>query len=266
MPCSLGPTRHAWEDWPRRSPSSPSSSHTCHARWTSPPRRPCPSQARPPCRPSHVASPSYQRTACSSPRAPAMVGTLAIQLAAHAGAHVTTTASAQHTVELRRLGADEVLDYHRHPDHEIPGTYTKVFDLVPGADLRALLDRTQPGGRLLSVAATPTPGSIRHDYAMPAWRALTLETVLFLVTTPVRRHAKRRDVHYQRLSMRPDAEDLRTLADLIDSGRLHVPIDSRFAFDDAPTAFARMESRHAKGKVIVEVHRPETGASAQQRV
>ncbi|MGI5440741.1 NADP-dependent oxidoreductase [Streptomyces shenzhenensis] len=194
-----------------------------------------------------------------------MVGTLAIQLAAHAGAHVTTTASAHHTMELRRLGADEVLDYHQHPDHEIPGTYTKIFDLVPGADLRALLDRTQPGGRLLSVAATPTPGSMRHDYAMPAWRALTLETVLFLVTTPVRRHAKRRDVHYQRLSMRPDAEDLRTLADLIDSGRLHVPIDSRFTFDDAAAAFARVESRHAKGKGIVDVHRSEAGVSDQQQ-
>lgn len=182
-----------------------------------------------------------------------MVGMLAIQLAAHHGARVAVTASAVNASDLTSLGAEEVFDYHRHPDAEIPGTYTKILDLVPGADLRALLDRLRPGGRLVSVAATPTPGSIRHDYEMSAGRAVVLEAALAVITARVRRYALKNGVHYQRLSMRPDGTDLRTLAELVDDGALSIPIDSRFPFPDAAAAFARVESRRAKGKVVVEI-------------
>lgn len=92
--------------------------------------------------------------------------------------------------------------------------------LVPGADLRSLVERVEPGGRLVSVAATPTPGSIRHDYEMPAWRGLALDTALSLLTARTRRHSRRHAVTYQRLSIRPDAADLRTLAALVDDDAL----------------------------------------------
>jgi alcohol dehydrogenase len=51
--------------------------------------------------------------------------------------------------------------------------------------------------------------------------------------------------------MRPSADDLRELASLIDHGALRVKVDSIYDFDQAADAFARVESRRAKGKVVV---------------
>jgi len=56
--------------------------------------------------------------------------------------------------------------------------------------------------------------------------------------------------------MHPNGRDLRELARLIDIGSLEVPVDSTFAFSQAAEAFARVESRRAKGKVVVEVGAP----------
>lgn len=44
--------------------------------------------------------------------------------------------------------------------------------------------------------------------------------------------------------------DLRELGALIDAGALEVKIDSTYDFDRAAEAFARVETRQAKGKVV----------------
>ncbi|MER6827363.1 NADP-dependent oxidoreductase [Streptosporangium sp. NPDC000563] len=180
-----------------------------------------------------------------------MVGMFAIQLAHRAGAHIVTTASAASEPLLLRLGADEVVDYRSRAVDAGAGKFDKVFDLVPGTDLLALLALTRRGGRLVSVAATPTPGSIRKDYTMTPWRASFIESVLWLATLRTRRGARRYGVTYQRLSMRPDGHDLRELGRLIDAGALEVRIDSVFPFDRAAEAFSRVETRRARGKVVV---------------
>ncbi|MGN9788925.1 zinc-binding dehydrogenase [Nonomuraea sp. ZG12] len=46
------------------------------------------------------------------------------------------------------------------------------------------------------------------------------------------------------------------LGELIDAGALEVRIDSTYGFDRTAEAFARVETRRAKGKVVVEVGAP----------
>jgi len=182
-----------------------------------------------------------------------MVGMFAIQLASRAGAHIVTTASAESAPLLRQFGAHEVIDYRSRTVDSSDGRFNKIFDLVPGTDLAAHFELMPRGGQLVSVAATPTPGTIRHDYPMSPLRIAVLESVLWAATFRVRRSAHRRSVAYRRLSMHPNGQDLRELARLIDIGSLEVPVDSTFAFTQAADAFARVESRRAKGKVVVEV-------------
>jgi alcohol dehydrogenase len=179
------------------------------------------------------------------------VGMFAIQLAARTGASVTTTASAGSTSLLRELGADDVIDYHTQAVDSGRDRFDKVLDLVGGTSAAALSNVVARGGRLVTVSATPTPGSIRHDYTMAPWRAALLEAGLWLATLGPRRRARRGGYTYQFLSMRPSADDLRELASLIDHGALRVKVDRIYDFDQAADAFARVESRRAKGKVVV---------------
>jgi NADPH:quinone reductase-like Zn-dependent oxidoreductase len=112
------------------------------------------------------------------------------------------------------------------------------------------------GGRLVSVASTPTPGSIRHDYVMSPLRAATLETALWVATSGKRRRARKGGFTYRFLSMRPSSEDLKELSALIDSGDMEIMLDSTYDFEHAADAFARVETRRAKGKVVVAVGGP----------
>lgn len=175
------------------------------------------------------------------------VGMFAIQLAARANAHVVTTASAASASLLRDLGADEVIDYRTQALDAGSGFFGKVLDLV-GEPLPDVVAR---GGRLVTVSATPTPGSIRHDYPMSPWRAALLDTALRFATLGPRRRARRGGYAYRFLSMRPSGDDLRELGSLIDDGALRVKVDSTYDFTRAAEAFARVESRRAKGKVVL---------------
>lgn len=82
------------------------------------------------------------------------VGSLAIQLAKHAGAWVVTTASSDKRADLvRKLGADEVINYHQQDlaktlagDHAV----NLVVELV-SSTLQTSLDATAPDGRIVLV-------------------------------------------------------------------------------------------------------------------
>lgn len=184
-----------------------------------------------------------------------VVGMFAIQLAARVGARIATTASAASEPLLRRLGADEVIDYRAQPVDERLGRFDKIFDLVGGAQLDTLLKLVAAGGRLVTISATPTPGSVRRDYAMGLPRAALLETALWVATFGKRRRARRGGFTYRFLSMRPSGDDLRALGALVDAGGIEVMIDSTHAFERAVEAFARVATRRAKGKVVVVVER-----------
>jgi len=49
----------------------------------------------------------------------------------------------------------------------------------------------------------------------------------------------------------PNRDDLETLAGLMEAGKVTTAIDRCYPLSDAPAAMRHLESRHARGKVIV---------------
>ena len=68
----------------------------------------------------------------------------------------------------------------------------------------------------------------------------------------IRRRAAKAGASYEFFLMHPDGAGLAELVRLVDAGELDVRIDSRFALEQYAEAFARLESRRAKGKVLLE--------------
>jgi NADPH:quinone reductase-like Zn-dependent oxidoreductase len=92
------------------------------------------------------------------------VGTYAVQLARHFGAHVTGVCSAANLDLVKSLGADRAIDYTRADFTLDDGAYDLVFDAVgklPPARGKKALKKT---GRCLSVHDTIQPG--RDDLAV----------------------------------------------------------------------------------------------------
>ena len=175
------------------------------------------------------------------------VGTLAIQLAKHFGAEVTTTASPRGDELVRKLGADRVIDYTRKRIGDELQVYDAVLDLVGGETLKQSFRILKPGGMVVSIAGVPEPLTARKDLAAPGWVA----ALFWAISLPVRLRAKRARASYRYLFMHPSADDLRFLATLVDEGVLQPVVDSEYPFGSIADAFAALEQGHAKGKIVV---------------
>src|SRR2546429_669308 len=77
------------------------------------------------------------------------VGTFAIQWAKILGAHVATTASASSFDLCRKLGADEVIDYHAQRFEEMLSDYDVVFDTLGGDVQKRSFSVLKRGGTLV---------------------------------------------------------------------------------------------------------------------
>jgi alcohol dehydrogenase len=175
------------------------------------------------------------------------VGTFAIQLAKHFGAHVATTASARGEALVRRLGADVVVDYTRERFEEQLSDYDCAFDLLGGDTLVHLFAVLKRGGKVVSIAGLPEPLTARKDLG----RGIGLAALFWLASLPTRLRAARRAVSYRYLFMHPSGSDLAQLAALIDDEKLEVVVDRVFPFEEASQAMAYLESGRAKGKVVL---------------
>lgn len=78
------------------------------------------------------------------------VGSLAVQVGKHLGAHVTALARSTQEATLRTLGADVVVDYRSTPISDL-GSYDVVFD-ARGTELAALRRRLSSSGRMVTIA------------------------------------------------------------------------------------------------------------------
>ena len=193
------------------------------------------------------------------------VGTIAIQLAKHLGAHVATTTGTANTGWVKNLGADVVIDYKREDFETIVRGYDVVLDSLGGQTLEKSLRVLRPGGIAIGLAGPPDPAFARQIGANPVVR---LATVLLSARTRLR--ARRRHVRYSFLFMKASGEQLRAIAALADAGTIRPVIDRVFPFGSAKDAMAYVESGRAKGKVVVTMAdlpliRPVTPPAANAR-
>jgi NADPH:quinone reductase-like Zn-dependent oxidoreductase len=175
------------------------------------------------------------------------VGTFAIQIAKHVGAHVATTASPRGEALVKRLGADVVIDYLRERFEDKLSGYDCAFDLIGGDTLARLWPVLKVGGRVVSIAGMPEPLTARKDLG----RGYGLAALFWVASLTTRLRAARHGASYRYLFMHPSGADLGYLASLIEAKKLEVVIDRAFPFAEAKEAIAYLETGRAKGKVVL---------------
>jgi NADPH:quinone reductase-like Zn-dependent oxidoreductase len=179
------------------------------------------------------------------------VGTFAVQIAKAFGAEVTAVCSTRNVDQARSLGADRVVDYTREdfaadsrPGGPADGPadgrrYDIVFDLAGNrslADLRRAL--TPTGTLVLSGGGQSSGGSLLGPLAL---------TIKSQALSPFVRH---------RLLMflaKQSKENLATLRELAESGKVTPVIDRTYPLSDAAEAIRYLEFEHARAKVVITV-------------
>ncbi|MCI5684962.1 MAG: NADP-dependent oxidoreductase [Enterococcus gallinarum] len=153
------------------------------------------------------------------------VGTYAIQLAKNAGAYVITTASPRNHELVKKLGADEVIDYHTTDFEEVLTDIDLVFDTMGGEIQKKSFSVLKEHGRLISV--------------------LSIEDETLAATKQIEAKA---------IWLRTNGEQLSELAKLMADGKLVSVIGETFPLtrQGVYDVHALSETHHAVGKIVLD--------------
>ncbi|KAJ8494298.1 hypothetical protein ONZ45_g13281 [Pleurotus djamor] len=177
------------------------------------------------------------------------VGLYAIQLAKSRGIKVTASASGKNEELVRRMGADEFIDYTKGPLHvhlESNAPSPKFHAII---DAAALLD---PSLYNNSPAYLAPQGVFVHLGPLPSWKELgNFIRLAIAMQRPVWLGGVNRK--FVIAAVREDRRYLQTLGDLIAQGELKGVVDSVFPLEDTVKAYERLMTSRATGKVIVKV-------------
>lgn len=176
------------------------------------------------------------------------IGTFAIQLAHHLGAKVGTTVSTGNVDLVRKLGADEVVDYKKQEFETVLRDYDAVLGTVRGESLEKSVDILNPGARIVSLV-----GPLDAEFARAKRLNFIIRFVLGLMSRKMLRLARKRGVNYSSHFVRPDGKQLSEIGELLDSGRIRPVIDKVFPFEQAKEALDYQAQGRAKGKVVVRI-------------
>jgi NADPH2:quinone reductase len=150
------------------------------------------------------------------------VGSIAVQLAVHAGARVVGTASEGNHAYLRGLGAEPIAygdGLVAAAKAAAPGGFDVILDYVGGQAIDTAAELLAPGGTVVSITDARARDELGGHYV---W-------------------------------VRPDPAGLAELADLAARGVVQVEISQTFDLDHAADAFRALETGHTRGKIVVTV-------------
>jgi len=155
------------------------------------------------------------------------LGSVAVQLARDAGAHVVATAGDASIAIARATGADDVINYQRQDFAALVRDVDVVIDTVGGAVQEASWATLKRGGLLVATSMPPSA----ERAAAAGVRAEMMQTA-------------------------PRGDTLAKIADLVDAGRIRVAVSHEFALADVAKAQRLAETGAIRGKIVLHVGQP----------
>jgi NADPH:quinone reductase-like Zn-dependent oxidoreductase len=166
------------------------------------------------------------------------VGSFAVQLAKAFGAHVTGVASTSQLELVGSIGADEVVDYTRTDVTDGTRQWDLILDTAGHRSLSRLRRALAPGGTLVIVGSEG-----RGRWLGGFDRQLRALMLSRLVGQRLRM-----------LSSTPRQEDLQTLRELLEAGKVTPVIDRTYPLVEVPEVIRYpVEGRGGAGKIVITV-------------
>lgn len=176
------------------------------------------------------------------------IGTFAIQLAKQRGATVGTTTSAGNIEWVRRLGADEVVDYKKEEFEKVLVGYDVVLGTLRGDTIEKSTQILKPGGNIVSLI-----GPLDVKFARARGLNFFLTFIFRLMSRNIMRLSKKRGLTYTFLFVRPEGSQLSQIGKLVETEQIKPVIDKVFPFAQTKEALAYLAQGHAKGKVVIKM-------------
>ena len=156
------------------------------------------------------------------------VGVFAVQIAKILGANVTAVCSHRNVELVNELGADRVIDYTKTDLVDLDERFDAIFDVFGNYCFDQLKHLLTPRGT--------------YVHTIPSSRIFKDVARTFVL----RRRAKL-------VIVRSRSAQLDWIRQQIDAGSLRVVVDRSFSLNDVAEAHRYMETKRARGKVVLEV-------------
>ncbi|WP_331160492.1 NADP-dependent oxidoreductase [Rheinheimera pacifica] len=176
------------------------------------------------------------------------IGTFAIQLAKYFGAKVATTTSSKNLALVKNLGADQVIDYTKQEFDKVLLGYDIVLGTIKGDAIEKSLGILKPGSKIVSLV-----GPLDKAFAQSKRLNFVLKFVFGLMSRKIIAQAKKRQVSYSFLFIRPDGAQLSDISKLLEAEQIKPVIDKVFPFEQAKDALDYLAQGRAKGKVVIKI-------------
>ncbi|SEK46129.1 NADPH:quinone reductase [Aquimarina amphilecti] len=170
------------------------------------------------------------------------VGHLAVQIAKHFGADVYATGGAEKQMEIIESYGAKAINYKTENVEDYVKKHTNglgfdvVYDSVGGDNMLKSFEATALNGQI-----TTTVSLCNIDLSAMHFKGLSLHVVFMLIPML---HDYKREQH---------GEILRHIAKIAEAGDLKPLLDEKqFSLKNVGDAYARLESKNAIGKVVVE--------------
>jgi NADPH:quinone reductase-like Zn-dependent oxidoreductase len=157
------------------------------------------------------------------------IGTAAVQLAKHFGAHVTAVCNTKNVELVRSLGADEVVDYTKDDFTKNGESYDVIVDAVGKLAFARCKSSLKPGGSFLA-----TDGL--SNLFLGIWTSRFGDKKVMFKIPP--RYSK---------------QDVQFLKELMDAGSYRAVIDRRYPLEGVVEATKYVETRQKVGNVVLNI-------------
>lgn len=157
------------------------------------------------------------------------VGHYALQLGKIYGLRVTGTSSAANKAFVLAHGADAHFEYAGNEWNAHNNAFDFALDTASGEGLLRVIEAVKPGGKIITI-----PSGNINEKATQLAASKQIDLRFILVAS--------------------SGNDMRTLAELMHSGKLRTHVHRRFAFEDLPAAHTCLEAGGVQGKVVVSLN------------
>ena len=155
------------------------------------------------------------------------IGSAAVQIAKHFGAEVTGVCGTPRLGFVKSLGADKVIDYTKDDFTKNGETYDLIFDILGKSSFSRCQGSLKPNGTLLFASF-----KMRQLFQMLLTSKTKGKKVICAIAPG-------------------SLEDLISVKELIEEGKIKAVIDRRFPLEQAAEAHRYVENGYKKGNVVI---------------
>jgi NADPH:quinone reductase-like Zn-dependent oxidoreductase len=157
------------------------------------------------------------------------IGSAAVQIARYMGAEVTGVCGTPRLEFVKSLGANKVIDYTKEDFTQNGETYDLIFDILGKSSFSRCQNSLKQNGHYLLASFK------MKQLVQMLWTSISGSKKVICAIAP------------------GSVEDLKSVKELIEAGKIKAIIDRRYPFEQTAEAHRYVEEGHKKGNVVISL-------------